>query len=60
MNCECLELEGIPSMRETVFLHASSRKLVVQDLAANSSSGPAGFVRREPLWKIPTRTVENP
>jgi hypothetical protein len=38
-----LELHGVPSMRETVFFHAASRTLIVQDLAFN-------FHDHQPLW----------
>lgn len=34
-----LELAGVPHLRETVFLHAPSRTLIVQDLVSNFSGG---------------------
>ena len=40
---EAIELQGIPSMRETVFFHRSSRTLIVADLVFN-------FPYNEPLW----------
>lgn len=38
-----IELQGIPSMRETVFFHKPSRTLIVADLIFN-------FPYNEPLW----------
>lgn len=40
---EAIELQGIPSMRETVFFHPPSRTLIVADLVFN-------FPYNEPLW----------
>lgn len=40
---EVIELQGIPSMRETLFFHRSSRTLIVADLVFN-------FPYNEPLW----------
>lgn len=39
-----LELQGVPSMRETVMLHVASRTLIVADLAMN-------FPNDGPLWQ---------
>ena len=41
---EVLELQGVPSMRETVVLHVPSRTLIVADLAMN-------FPADQPLWQ---------
>ena len=41
---EVLELEGVPSMRETVALHVPSRTLIVADLAMN-------FPGDHPAWQ---------
>lgn len=41
---EVLELEGVPSMRETVLLHKPSRTLIVADLAMN-------FPADQPAWQ---------
>lgn len=41
---EVLELEGMPSMRETVLLHVPSRTLIVADLAMN-------FPADQPMWQ---------
>lgn len=41
---EVLELEGVPSMRETVLLHVPSRTLIVADLAMN-------FPAEQPAWR---------
>ncbi len=41
---EVLELQGVPSMRETVMLHVASRTLIVADLAMN-------FPRDLPAWQ---------
>jgi hypothetical protein len=40
---ETLELQGVPSMKETVFFHRGSRTLIVADLVFN-------FPTREALW----------
>lgn len=40
---QAIELQGIPSMRETVFFHQPSRTLIVADLVFN-------FPYNEPLW----------
>lgn len=40
---QALELQGVPSMRETVFFHAPTRTLIVADLVFN-------FPYNEPLW----------
>ena len=41
---EVLELQGVPSMRETVMLHVPSRTLIVADLAMN-------FPNDQPAWQ---------
>lgn len=40
---EAIELQGVPSLRETVFFHRPSRTLIVADLVFN-------FPYNEPLW----------
>jgi hypothetical protein len=42
-HIEVIELQGVPSMRETVMLHRESRTLIVADLAFNFPRGQSGW-----------------